>query len=152
MRLRRSSASFQEEGEYEYVSYRGAESGNEEDHVETGVLYQSLNGEAISKAGTAGSTTPLCEAVAEGPCARLVPDDHSPNRQSACNRTGQHCSGHRGGGHGGGGSINVNRICEGAGLGAAIKVVAKQALGPAGTAVTVACAVYGGVQLVKVIL
>jgi hypothetical protein len=30
------------------------------------------------------------------------PDDHSPNVQSRCNKTGQGCSGHRGGGHFGG--------------------------------------------------
>jgi hypothetical protein len=79
----------QEEGEYEYAAYHhSGESGTEEHHIETGVLYQPLGGEATAN-GTTSSTMPLCEAVAEGPCARLVPDDHSPNVQSECNRTGQ---------------------------------------------------------------
>jgi RHS repeat-associated protein len=97
-----------EEGEeegYEYAAYHhGAESGEEEHHIESGVLYQPLGGEASSEGAMhSGSTTPLCEAVAEGPCARLVPDDHSRRVESECNRTGQHCSGHRGGGRRGGG-------------------------------------------------
>ncbi len=85
-----------------------------------------------------------------GRFANLVDtDDNGPDVESECNKTGQGCSGHRGGGSGGGGSVNLNGICEGAGFGAAIKVVTKQALGPAGTVVTVACGVYGGVELVK---
>jgi RHS repeat-associated protein len=88
----------EEEGEYEYVSNRhGGESSTEEHHIESGVLYQPLSWEGAGK-GAVRATTPLCEAVAEGPCARLVPDDHSPNVQSACNRTGQHCPGRRGSG------------------------------------------------------
>ncbi len=86
---------WEEEGEYEYISDHGGESGKEEHHIESGVLYRPLGGKAVA-AGTSGATMPLCEAVAEGPCARLVPDDHSPNIQSQCNRTGQDCSGHRG--------------------------------------------------------
>jgi RHS repeat-associated protein len=82
---------WEEEGEYEYAAnHSGPESGKEERHIEAGVLYQSLGGEATAN-GTTRSTMPLCEAVAEGPCARLVPDDHSPNVQSECNRTGQDC-------------------------------------------------------------
>jgi len=88
------------------------------------MLYQPLGGEAASD-GTTGSIVPLCEAVANGPCARSVPNDKNKNDDSKCNETGQHCSGHRGGGHGGGGSINLNRICEGAGFGLAVKLVAK---------------------------
>jgi hypothetical protein len=90
-----------EEGEYggyEYASdHQHAESGDEEHQLGSGVLYQPLGGESAS-GDTTSSTVPLCEAVANGPCARSVPDDHSPNVQSECNRTGQHCSGHRGGG------------------------------------------------------
>jgi hypothetical protein len=56
-----------------------------------------MGGESTSD-GTPSSTVPLCEAVEQGPCARSVPDDHSPNVESECNRTGQDCSGHRGGG------------------------------------------------------
>jgi hypothetical protein len=102
--VRRSARSFQEEGGYEYASYKQhAESGNEEHQLGSGVLYQPLGGEATSD-GTTSSTVPLCEAVAQGPCARSVPDDHSPNVQSECNRTGQHCSGHRGRAHRSGGN------------------------------------------------
>jgi hypothetical protein len=38
------------------------------------------------------------------------PDDHSPRVESQCNKTGQGCSGHRGGGHGGGG--NAGDTCR----------------------------------------
>jgi hypothetical protein len=88
--------SFQEEGEYENASYHHGESGDEEHQLGSGVLYQPIGG-ATTSDGTTSSTVPLCEAVAQGPCARSVPDDHSPNVQSECNRTGQHCSGRRGG-------------------------------------------------------
>lgn len=87
---------FEEEGEYEYASYHHGESGDEEHQLGSGVLYQPLDGETTSD-GTTSSTVPLCEAVVQGPCARSVPDDHSPNVQSECNRTGQHCSGRRSG-------------------------------------------------------
>jgi RHS repeat-associated protein len=103
---------WEEEGEYEYASYKhGAESGNEEHQLGSGVLYQPLDAETSSNnpAGS-GSVMPLCEAVASGPCAQSVPDDHSPNVQSQCNRTGQHCSGRRGGGRGGGG--NAGDTCR----------------------------------------
>jgi hypothetical protein len=112
------------EEEYEYVSDRqGAESGNHEVHIESGVLYQPLGREAGGESTVhLGSTMPLCEAVAEGPCARLVPDDHSPNIQSQCNRTGQHCSGHRGSGRRPSGNSPGQRAAMrcvmGAGLGA----------------------------------
>jgi hypothetical protein len=92
----------QEESEYEeYASYKHAESGKEEHHLESGVLYQSLGGEASGeREAHPGSVMPLCEAVAEGPCARLVPCGHCKGApESECNKTGQHCSGHRGGGH-----------------------------------------------------
>jgi hypothetical protein len=113
---------WEEEGEYEYAAYHPhAESGTEEHHLESGVLYESLGGEAAAN-GATSSTMPLCEAVAEGPCARLVPDDHSPNVQSQCNRTGQHCSGHRGGGRRPSGNSPVQRAAMrcvmGGGLGA----------------------------------
>jgi hypothetical protein len=83
----------EEEGGYEYATYQhGGESGQEEHHIESGVLYQPLGAEAASEATTQfGSATPLCEAVAEGPCARSVPDDHSPDVESECNKTGQDC-------------------------------------------------------------
>jgi RHS repeat-associated protein len=149
---------WEEEGgeEYEYVSSRGSE-GSDAGHMESGVLYQPLRGkENTGETGLAfGSTVPLCEAGAEGPCARSVPCDKCKERVSQCNKTGQHCSGKKNKGAnnaGGGGSINIDRICEVAGLGGAAKLVAKQSLGPAGTAVTVACAVDGGVKLVKEIL
>jgi RHS repeat-associated protein len=96
----------EEEGGYEYVSDgQSAESGNQQTHSESGVLYQPLGSAeaAGEKPPHLGSTTPLCEGVDEGPCARLVPDDHSPDIESECNKTGQQCSGHRGGGHAGGG-------------------------------------------------
>jgi hypothetical protein len=142
----------QEEGEYEYASYhQHAESGNEEHHLESGVLYQPLGAEAASN-GTTSSTVPLCEAVANGPCARSVPNDKNKNDDSKCNETGQDCSGHRGGGRRGGGSINPTRICEGAGFGLAVAVVVKVATGPAGAVATVACGVAGAVHLVKEIL
>jgi hypothetical protein len=93
----------QEEGEYEYVSdHQHFENGNEVHRLGSGVLYQPLGGDSASN-GTTGFPIPLCEATAQSPCARSVPDDHSPNVQSEFNRTGQHCSGHRGGGRGGGG-------------------------------------------------
>jgi hypothetical protein len=70
---------------------------------------------------------------------------------SRCEQYGGHWQGHKcvGDHPGEGGSINPSQLCEGAGLGAAGWIVAKQALGPAGTAVTVACGIYGGVELVK---
>ncbi len=84
----------EEEGEeYEYASYRPeAESGKEERHVESGVLYQPLDGEATSEGAThSGSATPLCESVASGPCAYSVPNDKNKNVNSKCNETGQDC-------------------------------------------------------------
>jgi hypothetical protein len=149
-RIRRSAEPFQEEGEYEYASYHtGPESGVEPD-LDSGVLYQPLEGKVSGS--TAGSTVPLCEAVANGPCARSVPSDKSKNDESQCNKTGQHCSGKRGGGRRGGGSINPTQICEGAGFGAAVAIVVKVATGPVGAVATVACGVAGAVHLVKEIL
>jgi hypothetical protein len=142
----------EEEGGYEYASdHQHSENGGQEHQLESGVLYQPLGGEATNDS-TTGSTVPLCEAVAEGPCARSVPDDHSPDVESECNETGQHCPGHRGGGRRGGGSINPTQICEGAGFGFAVAVVVKVATGPAGAVATVACGVAGAVHLVKEIL
>jgi RHS repeat-associated protein len=101
---------WEEEGENEYVSdHQRSESGNQEHRYESGVLYQPLDGEAAPN-GTASSTIPLCEAVANSPCARSVPDDHSPDVESECNRTGQGCSGHRGGGHTGQGHVTVRDV------------------------------------------
>jgi hypothetical protein len=130
-----------------------------------GLLYQPLVTEAASD-GATGWTVPLCEAVAQGPCARSVPDDNSPDVESQCNKTGQSCGTSRCAQYGGHlnkgricvgvvrhtGGINGNRICEAAGAVGAVAIVAKQALGPPGTAVTVACGVYEGVRLVKEIL
>jgi hypothetical protein len=80
----------EEEGGYEYASNHHSESGTEEAHIESGVLYQPLGGEAASN-GTTRSTIPLCEAVANGPCARAVPNDKNKNDNSKCNETGQDC-------------------------------------------------------------
>jgi hypothetical protein len=92
-RLTRGGECVQEEGEYEYASdNHKAENGNEPHSLGSGVLYQPLDGESTSESA-AGSTVPLCEAVAGGPCARLVPDDKSPDVESKCNKTGQSCSG-----------------------------------------------------------
>jgi RHS repeat-associated protein len=138
-------------GEGEYISYpHGAESGPEEHHTESGVLYQPLGGEAAGN-GTTSSTIPLCEAGAGAPCAHSVPCDKCKGRQSQCNISGQHCSGKRGG-RGPGGSLNPVQICEGAGLGAAVAFVVKVATGPVGAVATVACGVAGGIQLVKELL
>jgi RHS repeat-associated protein len=104
----------EEEGEYEYASnHQGGESGGEEHHIESGVLYQPLGGEAASEGSTAGPTTPLCEAVAEGPCAHSVPCDKCRGHQSKCNTTGQHCSGKRGHPHQSSdeGSENLHKAC-----------------------------------------
>ncbi len=140
---------WEEESEYEYAAnHHGSASGKEEHHIESGVLYQSLGGEAAGN-GPTGSTIPLCEAVAGGPCAHSVPCDKCKGHQSQCNTTGQHCSGKRGGGRGGGGGINPTQICEGAGFGLAVAVVVKVATGPAGAVATVACGVAGAVHLVK---
>ncbi len=90
----------EEEGEYEYVAnHHGAERGKEEGHMEGGVLYQPLGEEAGGEVTThLGATIPLCEAVAERPCARLVPCAHCKGApESQCNKTGQHCGGRRGG-------------------------------------------------------
>jgi RHS repeat-associated protein len=87
-----------EEGWGEYVAnHQGSKSSQEESHVESGVLYQPLGGEASGEIPRRlGSTPPLCEDVAQWPCARFVPNNHNPEKQSECNRTGQHCSGRRG--------------------------------------------------------
>jgi RHS repeat-associated protein len=84
------SEEWEEEGEYEYASYKPGESGQDEHHLESGVLYQPLGGEAASN-GTTSSTIPLCEAIASGPCARSVPNDKNKNDDSKCNETGQDC-------------------------------------------------------------
>ena len=57
----------QEEGGYEYASYhQGSERGEEEPHLETGVLYQSLDQEG----GTAfGGVVSLCSASVHEFCA-----------------------------------------------------------------------------------
>ncbi|MGH2853808.1 MAG: RHS repeat-associated core domain-containing protein, partial [Solirubrobacteraceae bacterium] len=129
---------WEEEGEYagEYVSDHSGESGNEEHHIEPGVLYQSLGREATGK-GASGSTTPLCEAVAEGPCARLVPDDHSPNVQSQCNRTGQHCSGRRGSGRRPSRGGGIGDVCHASPFAALIGA----ATGPVGAVIGIGVAV-----------
>ncbi len=91
---------WEEEGEYEYiVDHHVGEHGKERSRVEPAILVQPLSGgELRHNSGlVGGSSVPLCEAVSEGPCARLVPDDHSPNVQSTCNRTGQDCPGRRSG-------------------------------------------------------
>jgi hypothetical protein len=67
-----------EEGGYEYISdHRGAENGNSEAHIETGVLYQSLPEAAVGGGGEAGSgnssAVPLCESgdiSSDRSCAR----------------------------------------------------------------------------------
>jgi RHS repeat-associated protein len=45
------------------------------------------------------------------------PDNHSPDIESQCNRSGQHCSGHRGGGKrsGGGGAVSCSDVGAAAG-------------------------------------
>ena len=110
-----------EEEEYEYVSdHDGAESGAQEHHIESGVLYQQPGGEEHGgEAGLAfGFTVPLCDGGSEGPCARLVPNNHNPRVESKCNQTGQDCSGHRGGGggHSGHGHVSAKDVvCTAAG-------------------------------------
>jgi hypothetical protein len=146
--IRRSAEPFQEEGEYEYASYKQhSESGTEEHQLGSGVLYQPLGGEGASD-GTTSSTVPLCEAVVQGPCARSVPDDHSPNVQSECNRTGQHCSGHRGGGR----SRNegLRNACEMVGIGISIAgfpedipAIAAKIMSGGGAAAAAACRAIG---------
>lgn len=91
----------QEEDEYEYASYKhGAETGEPEAHLETGVLYQSL-GEAAgeSEAGsTLGFVVPLCVAGSEVPCGR----DAKGKQGEKCGSmyVNKPCH-HGGGGHGG---------------------------------------------------
>ncbi len=60
------------------------------------------------------------------------PDDHTPRVESECNRTGQHCPGHRGGGHGGGGGA-VTCSDVGSAVGGFVGGVIGTAVGPEGT-------------------
>jgi hypothetical protein len=60
-RLTRGGDCVQEEGGYEYISnHQDAESGKQEAHLETGVLYQPLESAAPSNEATTG-VVPLCE-------------------------------------------------------------------------------------------
>jgi hypothetical protein len=136
----------QEEGEY-VSNHQGGESGGEEHHIESGVLYQPLGGEAASEGSTAGSITPLCEAVAEGPCARSVPDDKTKNENSKCNEMGQDC-GRRRSRH----SLNegLKNACDVAGVGISIVSIAnipsdivRGILGGGGASVTALCREIG---------
>jgi RHS repeat-associated protein len=71
-------------------------------------------GWACEYAAETGQEDPECDGGGGGRGGDMqfitYPDDHSPNIQSTCNRTGQDCPGKRGGGHGGGG--NAGDTCR----------------------------------------
>ncbi|HEY5342928.1 MAG TPA: RHS repeat-associated core domain-containing protein, partial [Solirubrobacteraceae bacterium] len=79
---------WEEEGEYEYASYHhGAESGKEEAHAESAVLYQPLTGGESGSSegvGTLGLTVPLCKAGVEGPCDKLASWVHRRGARALC--------------------------------------------------------------------
>jgi hypothetical protein len=82
--IRRGARTFQEEGSNEYAAYhQGNESGSQEAHIETGVLYQPLP--EVSSSGEAGrsgnSAVPLCEAGSRS-------SDRSCARDAMINRGG----------------------------------------------------------------
>lgn len=65
----------QEEGGYEYASYKhSAEGSSQESHIEPATLYQPLGGEEGAGEGTAlpGATTQLCKPGSEGPCTHPI--------------------------------------------------------------------------------
>jgi RHS repeat-associated protein len=75
---------WEEEGEYEYVSYHHGVAGREEAaHAEGGVLYQPLGSQGAGEGTTLlGSVIPLCAASSEGPCADFeVMTNHFSGRQ-----------------------------------------------------------------------
>jgi hypothetical protein len=66
-------ASFQEEGEYEYISdHQGGANGKEEAHVEPAILVQPLVSEAQAGEGKQGDpgTVPLCADGATSSCSK----------------------------------------------------------------------------------
>lgn len=143
-----STRALQEESGAEYASYdKGGENGTQEAHAEPAVLYRSLV--PLSEDGEDGFRIFITPMGGQGESE----EERHERPSSRCEQYGGHWKGRMCVGvphHGGG--INITRICEGVGSAAVIGIVAKQALGPAGTAVTVACGVYGGVRLVKEIL
>jgi hypothetical protein len=59
----------QEESEYEYASDHEGAGGEQESHLETGVLYQPLVSEPPSDEGTTG-VVPLCEDTTHAGCTQ----------------------------------------------------------------------------------
>jgi hypothetical protein len=80
--VRRSAGRFQEEGGYEGVAYHPGTSGQEEGHLEAGVLYQPLQESGGEVEAKAKAALRLCQDAAGGarkmeaskaePCARYV--------------------------------------------------------------------------------